>query len=100
MFDNKHEILNELITYAKSKIVVRNIYVDRRFFNVKCIEVLEKQKVRWLMPEVRNRAIEKLMEEYDSPTILNYVMGRKNFDQVKFKLVIVNGQYNIKSIYH
>ena len=98
-FDNKHDVLNELIAYAKSKINIRNVYVDRGFFNVKCIEVLEKQKVKWLMPAVRNKAIKKLMKEYDAPTVLDYTMGRKNFDQVKFKLVIVNDQDDIKRVF-
>jgi len=48
------------------------------------------------MPAVRNRAIKKLMKVYDSPAVLDYVMGRKNFDQVKFKLVIVNDQDDVK----
>jgi putative transposase len=98
-FDNKHDVLNELLSYAKSKINIRNVYVDRGFFNVKCIEILEKQRVKWLMPAVRNRAIKKLMKEYDSPTVLNYTMGRKNFDQVKFKLVIVNDQDDVKRVF-
>jgi putative transposase len=48
---------------------------------------------------VRNRAIKKLMKEYDSPKVLEYLMGRKNFDQVKFKLVIVNDKENMKRVF-
>ena len=98
-FDEKYKIVNELIDYAKSKISLRNVYVDRGFFNVKCIMALEKQKVRWLMPAIRNTAIKKLMKEYSSPKVLEYLMGRKNFDQVKFKLVIVNDKENIKRVF-
>ena len=65
----------------------------------KTTEVLEKQKVKWLMPAVRNKAIKKLMKEYDAPTVLDYTMGRKNFDQVKFKLVIVNDQDDVKRVF-
>jgi len=98
-FDEKSKILEELISYAKSKISVRNVYVDRGFFNVKCIMALEKQKVKWLMPAVRNTAIKKLMKEHNSPKVLEYLMGRKNFDQVKFKLVIVNDQDKVKRVF-
>jgi len=98
-FDEKSKVLDELITYAKKKISIRNVYVDRGFFNVKCIMALEKQKVKWLMPAVRNRAIKKLMKEYDSPKVLDYLIGRKNFDQVKFKLVIVNDKDNVKRVF-
>lgn len=98
-FDEKCKVLEELITYAKSKISVRNVYVDRGFFNVKCIMALEKQKVKWLMPAVRNSAIKKLMKEHNSPKVLDYLMGRKNFNQVKFKLVIVNDQDDIKRVF-
>ncbi|MBU1201772.1 MAG: transposase [Nanoarchaeota archaeon] len=98
-FDEKYKIVNELINYAKSKISIRNVYVDRGFFNIKCIMTLEKQKVKWLMPAIRNRAIKKLMKEHNSPKVLEYLMGRKNFDQVKFKLVIVNDQEKIKRVF-
>jgi putative transposase len=98
-FDEKYKILEELITYAKTKIHIRNVYVDRGFFNVKCIIALEKQKVKWLMPAIRNKSIKKLMKEYDSPTVLDYTMGRKNFDQVKFKLVIVDDKEGIKRVF-
>jgi len=60
---------------------------------------LEKQKVKWLMPAVRNTAIKKLMKEHNSPKVLEYLMGRKNFDQVKFKLVIVNDQDKVKRVF-
>jgi len=98
-FDEKSKILEELISYAKNKISIRNVYIDRGFFNVKCIMALEKQKVKWLMPAIRNTAIKKLMKTHDSPKVLEYLMGRKNFDQVKFKLVIVNDKDNVKRVF-
>jgi len=39
------------------------------------------------------------MKKYDAPKILDYVMGRKNFDQVKFKLVIVNDENEVKRVF-
>ena len=39
------------------------------------------------------------MKEYSSPKVLEYLMVRKNFDQVKFKLVIVNDKENIKRVF-
>ena len=57
---------------------------------------MQKHKIKWLMPAVQNTAIKKLMKEYEAPKILDYVMGRKNFDQVKFKLVIVNDENKVK----
>ena len=51
------------------------------------------------MPAIQNRAIKELMKEYDSPIVLDYVMGRKNFDQIKFKLVIVNDQDDVKRVF-
>jgi len=36
------------------------------------------------------------MKEHNYPKVLEYMMGRKNFDQVKFKLVIINDQDDVK----
>ncbi len=99
VFSQKHEVLDELLSYAKKKININNVYVDRGFFNVKCIQVLQKHKVKWLMPAVQNTAIKKLMKEYNAPKILEYTMGRKNFDQAKFKLVIVNDESEVKRVF-
>ena len=34
MFSQKHEVLDELLAYAKKKININNVYVDSGFFNV------------------------------------------------------------------
>jgi len=62
-FDEKYKILDELITYAKNKISIRNVYVDRSFFSVKYIDTLYQQKVKWFMPAVKNKAIQKLIKK-------------------------------------
>jgi putative transposase len=100
-FDNKDKILEELINYAKSKISIRNVYVDRGFFTVKCISALEELKVKWLMPAVRNKAIKKLMEKYDAPKVLDYVMGDKRYQHkhIEFRLVILNDKDGIKRVF-
>jgi len=97
-FDEKYKVLDELITYAKSKISIRNVYVDRGFFTVKCIDTLYQQKVKWLMPAIKNKAIQKLIKENTTPKILDYVMGDIRYQHVKFKLVIVNDQENVKRV--
>lgn len=98
-FDEKYKILDELITYAKSKISIRNVYVDRGFFTVKCIDTLYQQKVKWLMPAIQNKAIQKLIKANTAPKILDYVMGDTRYQHVKFKLVIVNDQENVKRVF-
>ncbi|MEW5896174.1 MAG: transposase [Nanoarchaeota archaeon] len=98
-FDEKYKILDELITYAKSKINIRNVYVDRGFFTVKCIDTLYNQKVKWLMPAVQNKAIQKLIKENNAPKILDYVMGDTRYQHVKFKLAIVNDEENVKRVF-
>ncbi len=104
--DEKYKILEELISYAKDKINVRNVYVDRGFFNVKCINTLYKQKIKWLMPAIQNRAIKQLVKKYEDKfcKIVDYTMkglkdhvkGEKGRKTTTFKLVIVNDQDNNK----
>jgi putative transposase len=93
--DSTPRLLNELITYARGKIRIGIVNVDREFYNVPCIKELENLGVKYLMPVQQNPKITKIIAGSPINTILDYTMtstssrcglGRKN---VKFKLCIV-----------
>jgi putative transposase len=101
VFDRKHKIVDELINYAKKKIKIGNVYVDRGFFSIKVIDVFKKHNLKFLMPAKKDRKIEQLVKNYDSPTIINYTLGGKYYiqGQTTFKLVIVNDENEIKRVF-
>lgn len=106
-FTPKHKVLKELLEYAMEKIKIRRIYVDRGFFDTKCIRVIEDLGLNFLMPAVKNKRIARLAESNDSPTILDYKMGvirghkdnPKFKNPINFKLVIVEDENEEKRVF-
>jgi len=103
MFSVKSEIVEELVSYAKEKVNIGTIYLDRWFFAVKVINTFERLNVKFLMPAKQNYAIKRLVEGHESPTIMDYTMqsrSRHREDrQAKFKLVIVNDDEGKKTVF-
>jgi len=63
-FTTKAKVVRKLIEYAKSKVKIRNVYLDRGFFNSEIINLLKELKVKFLMPAIRNIKIQRFMKEY------------------------------------
>ncbi len=96
----KEKVVKRLIEYAKTKIKINNVYLDRGFFTCKIINLLNEENVKFLMPAIRNPRIRDLMEKHSAPKIIEYKMGVKSggtkgagrfrTDSSQFNLVIVN----------
>ena len=93
-FTTKVEIVRKLIEYAKEKVHVGTVYVDRGFFSTNVINLFKKLGVKFLMPAVKNPKIKRLVEEHEAPTILEYRMVG-----AYFKLVIVKDGKNLKKVF-
>jgi hypothetical protein len=98
--DSALKLLEELITYARGKIHISNVYVDREFFNVPCIRALENLGVKYLMPVTQNSKIAKIIKENPGNTVIDYTMtstwARRGLlgESVTFKLCIVQSNKN------
>lgn len=90
----KAEIVRKLIEYAKKKVHIGTVYVDRGFFSTNVINLLKGLGVKFLMPAVKNSRIKRLVEEHKAPTILEYRMVGSYF-----KLVIVKDDKNLKTVF-
>lgn len=85
-FDNKEEILKTLLDYAKQRVKIRRLYVDRGFFDSKSIALFKRYQIKFLMPCTANERIKKILEVVPSPSVIkDYEM--KN---TLFNVVIVN----------
>lgn len=99
-FDSAPKLLEELITYARGKIHIGIVYVDREFFNVPCIRALENLGVKYLMPVTQNSKIAKIIKGNPVNTIMDYTMtstsARRGLlgKSVKFNLCIVQSSKN------
>jgi putative transposase len=99
-FDSIPKLVEELITYARRKISIGTVYMDREFFNVPCILTLEKLGVKYLMPATANSKIDRLIKENEPNTVMDYDMystsARRGVyhETVKFKLCIVQSNKN------
>jgi len=90
----KVEIIKKLIGYARKKVRIGTVYVDRGFFSVQVISLLKILGVKFLMPAIKNVKIKQLAETHGAPTVLEYRMVGSYF-----KLVIVKGGEDYKSVF-
>jgi putative transposase len=93
-FTTKAEIVEKLVEYAKKKVRIGTVYVDRGFFSVQVISLLKRLGVKFLMPAVKNARIKQLIEKHDLPAVLEYRMVGSYF-----KLAIVKGIKNTKCVF-
>ncbi len=76
---SKPKMLKELLTKALKYIDghIGCVYVDREFFNVPYISVLEELNLKYLIPAKKNKKIKKLIKECKNfPTLMPYTMER------------------------
>jgi hypothetical protein len=97
-FTTKAKVVRKLITYAKSKVKIRYIYLDRGFFNSEIINLLKELRVKFLMPAVQNVKIQRYIKEYEGihSRIIDYDMGYRKYNRAEFKLVFVNDKQGNK----
>ncbi len=69
-FDGKEDILAKLIEYAKRKIKIRKVYLDRGFFSTKCIQTLNKYHVNFLMPCTSYSTVVALLKISPAPSVV------------------------------
>jgi putative transposase len=80
--------------YAKKKVHIGTVYVDRGFFSTQVISLLKRLGVKFLMPAVKNVKIKRLVERYPAPTVMYYRMVG-----LYFKLAIVKGIEDTKCVF-
>ena len=83
---NKDKLIRKLLGYALKRIKIRQVYVDRGFFDSKSIRAIELFHLKYLMPARKQDNIQKLMEITPAPSVItDFIL--KN---VKTNLVFVN----------
>lgn len=81
-------IVNELLEHAMKHVHVKYVLLDRGFFSIEVLRVLEKLKLEYIMPAVKNDRIKQVVKDNSNKLsyFLKYTMGTK--DKVTFNLMV------------
>lgn len=94
-FDTKKEILQTLLNYAKKRVRIRRLYIDRGFFDEQSIELFKRNHIKFLMPCIANERIKKILAVAPTPTVIkDYKMKNATFN-----IVVVEDDEGIKRCY-
>ncbi len=91
-FDNKEEILKTLLNYARQRVKIRRLYVDRGFFDSNSIALFTSYNIKFLMPCTANERIKKILEVVPSPKVIKDYKMKNSL----FNVVIVTDENNFK----
>lgn len=68
--DKTEEVLSKLLAYAKQRIKIRKVYVDRGFFSGKCIRIFNKHQLKFLMPCTAYSTVTNLLKITQAPCVV------------------------------
>jgi len=77
MLDTKEDIVKKLLENSPRPPV---LMMDRGFFKIEMIKLVESMGINFIMPAVRNERIKRLLDEYakgNIPSVIKYEMGSK-----------------------
>jgi len=75
-FSNKAKLVDELLKYAKKKVRIGIVLMDREFANSKIIPVIEKHELKYLAPITKNIKIYKIIKT------LYWIKRKFNCDEI------------------
>jgi putative transposase len=87
-------LLSISLSHVKRKIKVNNVYLDRGFNSAKIINVLNRSKVKFLMPMVRNASVKKAFDK--AQYCKSRVFRNFNVGSEKVNLILVDDKEGIK----
>ncbi|MBI2084628.1 MAG: transposase [Candidatus Aenigmarchaeota archaeon] len=84
-FDTKEKIIEKLVSFARERVPIRKLYVDRGFFSSGVINLLKRMEITFLMPAIMNDRVIDYANSVSPPSIIKgYPMK-----DCKFNLVVV-----------
>ncbi len=82
---SKDKLIRTMLNYALQRIKIRQIYVDRGFFDSKVIKMFEHFHLKYLMPGIKQYNIKKLLNVTPAPAVITGFVLK----DVKINLVIL-----------
>jgi putative transposase len=84
----KSKVVAELLNYAKERIKIRVVCVDRGFYSAKVLSTIENLGFKYLIPALSNPRIKWMIRAKEPPKIIPFTFGPAG-KQISTKLVIV-----------
>jgi hypothetical protein len=81
-------IVNELLEHAMKYVHVKYVLLDRGFFSIEVLRLLEGLKLKYIMPATKNDRIKQVVKDNSNKLsyFLKYTMGKK--EKVTFNLMV------------
>lgn len=81
-------IVNELLEHAMKYLHIKYVLLDRGFFSIEVLRVLERLKLKYIMPATKNDRIKQVVKDNSNRLsyFLKYTMGNK--EKVTFNLMV------------
>jgi putative transposase len=90
---SKKEIVYKLVSYAKARININNVYLDRGFYSIDVISMLKTMDIHYIIPATLNPRIKKLLRQNEAPKIINnYCIGTNPEKNTLTNVVITYGK--------
>ena len=93
--DNKEAVLTKLINYARQRIKINYILLDRGFFDSNSINTLNKLHQKFLMPAVQSYTVKRVMAVSPVPSVVKGFILRN----IRLNLVVANDQKGVKRVF-
>ena len=93
--DSTEKLLTKLIFYARKRVKINKIYLDRGFFDSKSISVLNGFGLKWLIPGQMNYAIRRAMELSPAPSVITGFQMKNS----RFNLIIAKDKNGEKRVF-
>lgn len=96
--DNLEELVEQIIKRAKSKISIDKVYLDREFDKPKIINILKKNRVKFVMPKVRSDTVKAWMRKSQGikARIIKDFEISKGENKAVVNLILVDDEEGIK----
>ncbi len=90
------KIVSKLVRMAKKHVKIRLLLLDREFFSIEVIQVLNRHRIPWLMPAVMNKEIRRKTQaiyQEKRTAVVGHILGderrRSSRKHVKINLIIL-----------
>ena len=94
--DDIKNLMEELIINVKRKVNINYCYLDRYFDKGKIISLLNKYRVKFVMPKVRTKNVKQYMDKYEeckAKVVNGFEIGK---EKAKCNLILVDDEFGLK----
>lgn len=97
-FDSLEDLVDKIVSKAKSRVNIDHIYLDRGFDKPAVINVLKGKRVKFVIPKIKSNTVKAWLrksEDVKSRVIKDFVIG-KGENKAVVDLVVVDDKKGVK----